>query len=60
VAIIALVVIFQTELRKIFERAASVRRFEIRDAGAELSHEIVEDFRILVCVTPLTELKTSG
>lgn len=42
VAVIALVVIFQPELRKIFERAASVRRFEIRDAGAELSHKIVD------------------
>jgi len=42
VAVIALVVIFQPELRKIFERAASVRRSEIRDAGAELSHMIVD------------------
>jgi uncharacterized protein (TIGR00159 family) len=42
VAVIALVVIFQPELRKIFEQAASVRRFEIRDAGAELSHMIVD------------------
>ncbi|MGD8713796.1 MAG: diadenylate cyclase [Desulfobacterales bacterium] len=42
VAAIALVVIFQPELRKIFERAASVRRSEIRDAGAELSHMIVD------------------
>ena len=42
VAVIALVVIFQPELRKIFERAASVRRFEIRDAGAELSHMIMD------------------
>jgi len=42
VAVIALIVIFQPELRKIFERAASVRRSEIRDAGAELSHMIVD------------------
>ncbi len=42
VAVIALVVIFQPELRKIFERAASVRRFEIRDAGAELSRMIMD------------------
>jgi hypothetical protein len=42
VAVIALVVIFQPELRKIFERAASVRRSEIRDAGAELSHMITD------------------
>ena len=42
VAVIALVVIFQPELRKIFERAASVRRFEIRDSGAELSHMIMD------------------
>ena len=42
VAVIALVVIFQPELRKIFERAASVRRSEIRDAGAELAHMITD------------------
>jgi uncharacterized protein (TIGR00159 family) len=42
VAVIALVVIFQPELRKIFERAVSVRRSEIRDAGADLSHMIVD------------------
>jgi uncharacterized protein (TIGR00159 family) len=42
VAVIALVVIFQPELRKIFERAASVRRSEIHDVGAELSHMIVD------------------
>ena len=42
VAVIALIVIFQPELRKIFERAASVRRFEIRDAGAELPQIIVD------------------
>ena len=42
VAVIALVVIFQPELRKIFERAVSVRRSEIRDAGAELPRMIVD------------------
>jgi uncharacterized protein (TIGR00159 family) len=42
VALIALIVIFQPELRKIFERAASLRRSEIRDAGAEISHLIVD------------------
>ena len=42
VAVIALVVIFQPELRKIFERAASVRRSEVRDTGVELSHMIVD------------------
>ena len=42
VAVIALVVIFQPELRKIFERAASVRRSEIRDVGDELSHMIID------------------
>jgi len=42
VAVIALVVIFQPELRKIFERAASVRRSEIRDAGDELCQMIVD------------------
>ncbi|MGD2097104.1 MAG: diadenylate cyclase [Desulfobacterales bacterium] len=42
VAVIALIVIFQPELRKIFERAASVRRSKIRDAGAELSQVIVD------------------
>jgi len=42
VAVIALVVIFQPELRKIFERAASVRRSEVRDAGVELSRMIVD------------------
>ena len=42
VAVIALVVIFQPELRKIFERAASVRRSEIRDVGAELTRMIVD------------------
>ena len=42
VAVIALVVIFQPEIRKIFERAASVRRFEIHDAGGELCHMVVD------------------
>ena len=42
VAVIALVVIFQPELRKIFERAASVRRFKIGDTGVELPHMIVD------------------
>jgi DNA integrity scanning protein DisA with diadenylate cyclase activity len=42
VALIALIVIFQPELRKIFERAASVRRSEIRDVGDELSHMIID------------------
>jgi uncharacterized protein (TIGR00159 family) len=42
VAVIALIVIFQPELRKIFERAASIRRSEIRDVGAELSQKIVD------------------
>jgi uncharacterized protein (TIGR00159 family) len=42
VALIALIVIFQPELRKIFERAASLRRSEIRDAGSEVSHIIVD------------------
>lgn len=42
VAVIALIVIFQPELRKIFERAASMRRSEIRDVGNELSHLIAD------------------
>ena len=42
VALIAIIVIFQPELRKIFERAASLRRSEIREAGAEISHLIVD------------------
>lgn len=36
VAVIALIVIFQPELRKIFERAASVRRSKQLDSGEEL------------------------
>jgi hypothetical protein len=35
-------VIFQPELRKIFERAASIRRSEFRDIGAEISHIIAD------------------
>ena len=42
VAVIAIVVIFQPELRKIFERAASVRRSKIRDTGADLPRMIVD------------------
>jgi uncharacterized protein (TIGR00159 family) len=42
VAVIALVVIFQPELRKIFEQAASVRRLEVHDAGAELAKLIAD------------------
>jgi uncharacterized protein (TIGR00159 family) len=42
VAVIALIVIFQPELRKILERAASVRRSKIRDGGLELSHMVVD------------------
>jgi DNA integrity scanning protein DisA with diadenylate cyclase activity len=42
VAVIALIIIFQPELRKIFEQAASVRRSRIRDAGGELAHLIVD------------------
>jgi len=42
VAAVALVVIFQPELRKIFERAASVRRSNTRDAGGELPKMIAD------------------
>lgn len=42
VAVIALIVIFQPELRKIFERAASMRRSEIGDTGQEVSKILVE------------------
>ena len=42
VAVIALIVIFQPELRKILERAASMRRSKIRDAGIELSNIVVD------------------
>jgi diadenylate cyclase len=40
VAVIALIVIFQPELRKIFERAVSVRGSKLEDAGEELSSMI--------------------
>ena len=42
VAVIALIIIFQPELRKIFEQAASVRRSKVRDSGTELSQLIVD------------------
>jgi uncharacterized protein (TIGR00159 family) len=42
VAVIALIVIFQPELRKIFERAASMRRSKIRYVGSELANLIVD------------------
>ena len=42
VAVIALIVIFQPELRKILERAASMRRSKIRDAGTDLSNIVVD------------------
>jgi diadenylate cyclase len=42
VAAIGLIVIFQPELRKVFERAVSVRRARVRDVGGELSHIIVD------------------
>jgi uncharacterized protein (TIGR00159 family) len=42
VAVIALIIIFQPELRKIFEQAVSVRRSKIRDAGAELAQLVVD------------------
>jgi uncharacterized protein (TIGR00159 family) len=42
VAAIGLIVIFQPELRKIFERAVSVRRSRMGDAGGELSRIIVD------------------
>jgi len=38
VAVIALIVLFQPELRKIFEQTASVKRSEPRDLDEELSH----------------------
>jgi DNA integrity scanning protein DisA with diadenylate cyclase activity len=37
VAVIALIIIFQPELRKVFERAVSPRRHEIGEGGADLS-----------------------
>lgn len=42
VALIALIVIFQPELRKIFERAASVRRSKRVDSGEELIGFLIE------------------
>jgi diadenylate cyclase len=42
VAVIALIVIFQPELRKIFERAASMRRIKTSDPGDELPQLISE------------------
>lgn len=42
VAVIALIVIFQPELRKIFEQAASVRRFKQIDSGAEFVGILVD------------------
>ncbi len=42
VAVIALIVIFQPELRKIFERAASVRRSKHLDSGDDLIGFLVE------------------
>jgi uncharacterized protein (TIGR00159 family) len=42
VAVIALIVIFQPELRKIFEKAASVRRSKIIDPGKTLSGLIAD------------------
>jgi len=42
VVLIALIVIFQPELRKIFERAVSLRRSEVSDPGNILSQTIVD------------------
>ncbi len=42
VAVIALIIIFQPELRKLFERAASIRRIESRDPLIELSSLLAE------------------
>ena len=42
VAVIALIVLFQPELRKIFEQTASVKRSEPRDIDEELSHLVVD------------------
>jgi uncharacterized protein (TIGR00159 family) len=42
VAAIALIVIFQPELRKVLERAASMWRSKIRDVGLELAEIIVD------------------
>ena len=42
VALIALIVIFQPELRKIFERAVSLRRIELGNGSLELSRIVSE------------------
>jgi uncharacterized protein (TIGR00159 family) len=42
VAVIALIIIFQPELRKIFEQAASVRRSRMGDAGGDLARLMVD------------------
>ena len=42
VAVMGLIVIFQPELRKIFERAVSVRRAKVDDTGEELSGLIAD------------------
>ncbi|MFZ2631204.1 MAG: diadenylate cyclase [Desulfosalsimonadaceae bacterium] len=42
VVLIALIVIFQPELRKMFERAVSIRRSEVSDPGNILSQTIVD------------------
>ena len=42
VIIIALIIIFQPELRKILERAVSMRRTEIQDHAEELSNLIAD------------------
>ena len=59
VVLTALIVIFQPELRKIFERAVSIRRSEVRDPGNILSQTIVDglfdlakEFRGAIVVLP--------
>ena len=42
VAVIALIVLFQPELRKILEQTASVKRSEPRDLDEKLSHLVVD------------------
>lgn len=42
VAVLALIIIFQPEIRKIFERAASFRRAELGEEGAGLAAELSE------------------
>lgn len=42
VAVIALIIIFQPELRKIFEQAASVRRYRHVDSGKEFAGILVD------------------